>query len=120
MHREERQGCNDKDNSKSHHGKSRSIRFQCTGTFGNKLFLCQKSRNGYLTDNWNKTAQDKHNPTCPVPKVSIITQPLKTGTIVGCRRGILIELFAEPVETEVIQPASFTLYKIGMMCINVT
>lgn len=61
--REERQGCYNKDNSKSHDSKGHRIGFQRTSTFRNVSFLSQKSGQSYLADNRNETAQDQYNAT---------------------------------------------------------
>ena len=72
--REERQGCYNKDDSKSHDGKGHRIGFQRTSTFRNISFLSQQSGQSYLADNRNETAQDQHNATGKIPEPGIVTQ----------------------------------------------
>ena len=76
--REERQGCYNKDNNKSHDNKGHRIGFQRTSTFRNVSFLSQQSGQSYLADNRNETAQDQYNATGKIPEPGIVTQAFES------------------------------------------
>ena len=85
VYREEWQSSHNENNSKSHNTKSCRIRFQSTCTLRNEFLLSQQPGDGHLTYNRNKTTQNKYYTAWVIPKISIISQPFETGTIVGRR-----------------------------------
>ena len=104
VYREEGQSSHNEDNDKRHYSESQRISLQCSGTLGNKLLLSQQTGNGNLSDYRKETTKYKHNTTCPVPEISIITQAFETGTVIGGTGSVLVKLFTQTVESQVVQP----------------
>lgn len=117
--REERQGCYNKDNSKSHDSKGHRIGFQRTSTFRNVSFLSQQSGQSYLADNRNETAQDQYNATGKIPEPGIVTQAFESRSVIGRTRGKLIKHFSQSMGTRIVEPSAFTRHKSRGMNIQI-